>query len=112
MRYIQGHLKPSVGTVEEYRQYERRTSVQTPVDFDKNPPDVDGILTALLPTAKTKDIELLKEEINTAIDVIDWHHKDSVISGLRRALVKTLSGTFSAVEAKSKANQIVDELLA
>ncbi|MDR2559781.1 MAG: FRG domain-containing protein [Oscillospiraceae bacterium] len=112
MRYIQGQLKPSVGTVEEYRQYERRVNTQTPVDFEKAPPDVDGILSKVLPTIKTKEIEHLKMEINAATDVIDWHHKDSVISGLRRALTKSLSDTFSAVDAKSKANQIIDELLA
>jgi hypothetical protein len=64
-----------------------------------------------MPTAKVEDIERLRSEIDTAIGVLDWHLKDSVIRGLRRTLTKTLSDMFSAVEAKSKANEIVDELL-
>jgi len=112
MRYIQGQLKPSVGTVEEYRQYECRTNTQSPVDFEKAPPDIDAILAKVLPMAKAKDVEHLKSEIKDATELIDWYHKDSVISGLRRALIKSLSNMFSAVDARSKSNQIIDELLA
>jgi hypothetical protein len=112
MRYIQGQFKPSVGTVEEYRQYEHLSSVQPSIDFEKSPPDIDNILTKVLPAVKAKDIEHLKSEIKAATDIIDWHHKDSVISGLRRTLTKSLSDMLSAVEAKSKANEIIEELLA
>lgn len=112
MRYIQGRIKSSVGTVDEYRQYERRINANTSVDFEKAAPDVNGILAAVLPTAKAEDMKLLETEINMAISVIDWHRKNSVISGLRRTLTKMLSDTFSAVDAKSKSNQIIDDLLA
>jgi hypothetical protein len=111
MRYIQGQAQHSVGTVEEYKQYERRTLTQTPVDFDKVPPDIDGILSETLPTASAEDIGRLNTAINVALEATDWHHKESVISGLRRSITKVLSGMFSAVEAKSKANEIVDKLL-
>jgi hypothetical protein len=111
MRYIQSQIQHSVGTVEEYRQYERRTFVQAPVEFDKTLPNIDGVLSGILPTARTEDVERLKSEINTVFEVIDWHLKDSAISGLRRSLTKVLSGMLSAVEAKSKANEIVDKLL-
>lgn len=111
MRYIQSQTQHSVGTVEEYRQYEHRTFTQAPVEFDKVLPNIEGVLAGILPTARTEDIERLKSEIDTVFKVIDWHLKDSAISGLRRSLTKALSSMLSAVEAKSKANEIVDKLL-
>lgn len=111
MRYIQSQAQHSVGTVEEYRQYERKTLAPAPIKFDKVPQDVSTIIAKILPTAKIEEIGRLRMEVDAAVGVIDWHLKDSVISGLRRALTKVLSETFSAVEAKSKANEIVEELL-
>lgn len=111
MLYIQSQTQRSVGTVEEYRQYERRTISQPLVEFDKVPPDIGIILAKTLPNAKTEDLERLKMEINSVFNTIDWYLKDGIISGLRRAMTRILSDMFSAVDAKSKANEIIDELL-
>ena len=110
MRYIQSQAQQSVGTVEEYKQYERKVFVP-PIELDKAQPDVDAILLQTLPTAQPSELERLKAEIKIVFGVVDWHHKDSAISGLRRSLAKVLSEKLSAVEAKSKASEIIDELL-
>lgn len=111
MNYIQRLAQQAVGTVEEYRQYAYRTYSQTPVEFDRMTPDVDGILKKVLPTINAEHIEVLRAEINTAIATIDWHLKDSIISGLRRSITNVLADMFSAVEAKSKAKEVVEELI-
>jgi hypothetical protein len=111
MNYIQKQVQQPVGTVEEYRVYEHRTHTLSPVNFDKTPPDVDAILAKVLPTIKEGAVKEIKLEINATITIIDWHLKDSVISGLRRSITKVLAELFSAVEAKSKANEIIGELL-
>ncbi|MPN29058.1 hypothetical protein SDC9_176506 [bioreactor metagenome] len=111
MNYIQRQAQQEVGTVEEYMQYAYRTYSQTPVEFDRLTPDVDSILKKVLPTIKAEHIEVLRSEINAAIATIDWQLKDSVISGLRRSITNVLAEMFSAVEAKSKAKEVVKELL-
>ncbi|PKL21916.1 MAG: hypothetical protein CVV48_05495 [Spirochaetae bacterium HGW-Spirochaetae-4] len=111
MNYIQRLAQQAVGTVEEYRQYAYRTYSQTPVEFDRITPDVNGILKKVLPTINAEHIEVLRAEINTAIATIDWHLKDSIISGLRRSITNVLADMFSAVEAKSKAKEVVEELI-
>ena len=111
MRYIQSQTKHSVGTVEEYTQYIRKTDLQVAVEFNKTPADINSIVNKILPAVKSEEIAKIISEIETTINMIDWHLKDSAISGLRRSLAKILTDDFSAVEAKSKANQIVDDLL-
>ena len=111
MNYIQRQAQQEVGTVEEYMQYAYRTYSQTPVEFDRLTPDVDSILKKVLQTIKAEHIEVLRSEINAAIATIDWQLKDSVISGLRRSITNVLAEMFSAVEAKSKAKEVVKELL-
>lgn len=112
MLYIQGQFKQSVGTVEDYRQYVRITSMDKPIDYNRKPPDVEDILTKVLPVTKGENYRDIKGVIDSTISIIDWNRKERVMSELRRSLTRLLSDKFSAVDAKSKAAQIVEELLA
>lgn len=111
MRYIQGQFYPSVGTVEDYRHYIRRTEKGDAVDFNKEAPDISKIIQAVISGISDDDFMDLKRDIETTIDTIDWYLKESVISRLRRTIKKDLSVFSSTIDAESTANEIVDEML-
>lgn len=111
MLYIQNQARPLVGTVEECVQYVRTTDTKNKIQYDKALPDVHAIVHLLLPTVGEDVRTAISEIINGEIQMLDWHKKDSVISSIRREIVKGLSETLSAVDAKSKANEITNKLL-
>jgi hypothetical protein len=111
MRYIQNQVKSAVGTVDEYAQYVRILNVENPRKFDKTLPDVANIVRSSLPTASEEILTELTSSIIEEIQVIDWQMKESVLSHIRRSITKNLSDTYSAVDAKSKANEIINKLM-
>lgn len=59
------------------------------------------------------DVAIREELINSIFEQqeLDWQNKDSGVSRIRRTTTKVLSEALSAVEAKSKANEVVNSLL-
>lgn len=110
MRYIQTQATVTVGTIEEYSQYVRKTARLSTASKNLSKSEVETIVKALLNGLDEKTSD---DVVGAIIEQqeLDWQNKDSVISRIRRTVNKILSNSFSAVEAKSKASAIVDKLL-
>jgi hypothetical protein len=110
MRYIQTQATVTVGTIEEYSQYVRKTARLSTASKNLNKSEVETIVKALL---SELDKRISDDVVGAIIEQqeLDWQNKDSVISRIRRTINKILSNSFSAVEAKNKASAIVDNLL-
>lgn len=111
MRYIQGQFYRSVGTVEEYKRYERIREKSDTVEFNKAAPNVSDIIRSVIPTISEEAFTALKTDIEAIIGTIDWYLKESTISKLRRTIKKSISTYSSTDDAESIANEIVDEML-
>jgi hypothetical protein len=110
MRYIQSQMNNHAGTVEDYTQYIRVTNRNSRVYENINEQDVRKSIQEILHAEK----EELKQGVVKSImenQELDWQTKESAISKMRRAVSKHLSEVYSAVDSKSKANEIVDRLL-
>lgn len=110
MLYIQKQVKTPVGTVEEYIKYARKPKEKYITNFDKAIPDVESVLKSIFQDLSAERISEISNAISNDIKVIDWQLKDSIISHMRRVITKILSETFSAVDAKSRANEIIEKL--
>lgn len=111
MLYIQHQARPPIGTVEECVQYVRTTDTKNKIQYDKVLPDVHAIVHLSLPNVGEDVRTELSKTIIAETQMLDWYKKDSVISSIRREIAKGLSETLSAVDTKSKVNEIMDRLL-
>lgn len=111
MRYIQSQVKSPVGTVEDYSIYNRRTSENKYDPIDVSLDVLKCILAESLPNIAEEKLKELSSAILEETHAVDWHKKDSVISGIRRLITKNLADILSSVDAKSKANEILNKLL-
>jgi len=111
MRYIQSQVISSIGTVEEYSLYNRRVIENKYEPIDISFDFIKDLFTESLPNIDEKTLEEMSNTILEETKVVDWHKKDSVLSGIRRLIVKNLADTLSSVDSKSKANEILNKLL-
>ena len=111
MHYIQTQTRPSIGVVEEFTQYTRKIKDEKPVPTDISSADIEKILDKALPEV-SDDVKLtLINTLNKETQIIDWQKKDSIISRIRRAITRSLGEIYSAVNAKSKADEIMKKIL-
>lgn len=117
MLYIQKQAKASVGEIEDYRQYVRRTeyvgSLKIPGVFAalKTLADILTIVNSSLSSTPQTSQEKIAGIVDDATKITDWQKKDSIISHMRRSIVNVLTESMPADDAKSKANEIIDKVL-
>lgn len=110
MSYIQNRAVSPIGTVEEYTQYKRPVEPSEARKFDKAPPDITTVLRSSLPTMNESVLAKITGILAEEVQILDWHLKDSVRSRMRRSITKHLADSLSAVDARSKADEIVKKL--
>ena len=111
MRYIQNKTLSTAVTVEEYQPYIRENvASNAPLKYTSED-DIRIIIAHVLGNVDTNMQDRVYNTIRN-MQVLDWHMKESTISSIRRAINKIISEAYSSVEAKSKATEIVDKLLA
>lgn len=111
MRYIQNQVKLSVGTVDEFLHYRHITSPDSVKRFENTVPNVEAVVRLTLPECDETVIAEIILAINEQIKALDWRMKESIHSHIRRDIRKSISDMYSAVDAKSKANEIINKLL-
>jgi hypothetical protein len=110
MRYIQNQTLSAGGEAEEYQQYIKgNTSSNAPLKYTSED-DIRRIIAQVIGNVDGNIKDRVYDTIKD-LQVLDWHMKESAISSIRRATNKIISEIYSFVEAKSKANEIVDYLL-
>ena len=110
MKYIQSQTLSTTGIVEDFQPYTKgATSSIVPIkNISEN--DIKRIITLVLGNIDVGIQDKVFNVINE-LQILDWQMKESAISSIRRAINKIISEAYSSVEAKSKANEIVNNLL-
>lgn len=111
MNYIQSQSIVQGGIVDEYLQYGRERYSPPSRGSNKSISDISDVVQSSLLNANEEFISEIIETIGQSVQAVDWQKKESVISHIRRVVAKKLSGIYSAIDAKRKANEIVDKLL-
>jgi hypothetical protein len=116
MKYIQSQTLSTIGTVEEYQPYQQHQQYIKENTFSNAPlkyiseNDIRKIITRVLGNIDVNIQDKIYKTINN-LQILDWQLKESAISSMRRAINKIISEKYPPVEAKSKANAIVNYLL-
>jgi len=110
MKYIQSQMLSKKGTAEKFQPYIKKdiSSIVSIKNVSEN--DIRKIITQVLGNIDVKIQDKVYNAINE-LQILDWQMKDSAISSIRRTTNKVISEVYSSVDAKSKANEIVNKLL-
>ena len=111
MRYIKSQAKTPVGAVEDYKSYIRKDAVRINYNADITLSDIKILLKRYMPDITDQSLNALTNEITKYTMIVDWQNKDSIISGMRRLITRKLVDSYSADDARSKADEILNNLL-
>lgn len=113
MRYIQSQAKNPVGTVETFITYHRSriSHIKSHSVGKITLRKIEKIVKESLNNVSQSDINKISKSIYEETRIIDWFKKESSLSAIRRVVTKNIVDYYSAVDAQSKAEEIVASLL-
>jgi hypothetical protein len=112
MRYIQSQAKSTKGRIEQFSIY-RHPSIPTVEQrsVEISLPEIENIAKNALDKVSPEVVNRITASISNETRIIDWFKKESSLSAIRRAVTRNIVDYYSAVDAQSKAEEILARLL-